>query len=64
MSYISIKFNVEELASLQFGMFEAVCYYKQMAKEVSPQYVDFYQSEAEKAEALYSRLKSATGWTE
>lgn len=64
MAHISIKFNVEELASLQFGMFEAICYYKQMAKETSPQYVAFYQNEAEKAEALYSKLKSVNGWTE
>ena len=54
MPQINIKFNIEELTSLQLGMFAAVCYYKQMVKEVSPQYVDFYQGQLEKAEALYN----------
>lgn len=64
MAHITMKFDVEELTTLQFGLFEAICYYKQMAKETSPQYVDFYQGEAEKAEALYNKAKNATGWTE
>lgn len=62
MSQIIIKFNVEEFTSLQMGMFEAVCYYKQMTKEASPQYVDFYQGELEKAEALLNKIRAANDW--